>query len=60
MEGHIMTHCHCSEPTLTELMREPIVRAVMDRDAVAESDLRRLFDRVRASYNAPNIKRLSH
>ncbi len=55
-----MTHCHCSEPSLTEMMREPIIRAVMDRDAVAESDLRRLLDRVRISYQASNIQRRTH
>ncbi len=55
-----MTHCHCNEPSLNDLMREPIVRAVMDRDAVAESDLRRLLERVGASYHAANIQRRTH
>jgi|GEM_PF-5225426 hypothetical protein len=38
------------EPSLNEVMQDPIVRAVMRCDAVKESELRRLIDRVRAAY----------
>lgn len=39
--------CHCEEPSLNELIADPMTRALMARDAVAEADLRRLIDRVR-------------
>ena len=37
------------EPSLNELMQEPIIQAVMARDAVKETELRRLMGRVRAA-----------
>jgi hypothetical protein len=46
MEGFMML-CNCREPSLNELMQEPIVRAVMARDAVEESELRDLIGRLR-------------
>jgi hypothetical protein len=39
--------CHCEEPSLNDLIADPMTRALMARDAVAEADLRRLIDRVR-------------
>ena len=42
--------CECQEPSLSELLREPIVRAVMACDLVEEAELRRLIDRARAEY----------
>lgn len=39
--------CLCEEPSLNDLIADPMVRALMARDAVAEADLRRLIDRVR-------------
>ncbi len=42
-----MMLCNCREPSLNELMQEPIVRAVMARDAVEESELRDLIGRLR-------------
>jgi hypothetical protein len=39
--------CYCKEPSLNELMQEPIVRAVMACDAVEESELRDLIERLR-------------
>ena len=38
------------EPSLNEMMRDPIVKAVMQRDAVKEAELRGLIERVRAAY----------
>jgi hypothetical protein len=35
------------EPSFTEMMQEPIIRAVMARDEVAEAELRLLLDRIR-------------
>jgi hypothetical protein len=49
-EGEIM-RCGCREPSLNEMMQDPIVKAVMARDAVKETDLRRLIERVGASYS---------
>ena len=45
-----MTPWACREPSLNEIMQEPIIRAVMARDAVGEADVRRLLDGVRATY----------
>ena len=42
-----MMRCQCEEPSLNDLIADPMVRALMARDAVAEADLRRLIDRVR-------------
>ncbi|MDB5361777.1 MAG: hypothetical protein JWO51_3074 [Rhodospirillales bacterium] len=42
--------CQCEEPSLNDLFADPMVRALMARDAVAEADLRRLIDRVRARF----------
>ena len=42
--------CQCREPSLNELMQEPIIRAVMARDAVEEAALRRMLDRLSAAY----------
>ncbi|HEV2678075.1 MAG TPA: hypothetical protein VGV37_26320 [Aliidongia sp.] len=39
--------CQCDEPNLNDLIADPMVRALMARDAVAEADLRHLMDRVR-------------
>ena len=39
--------CQCEEPSLNDLFADPMVRALMARDAVVEADLRRLIDRVR-------------
>jgi hypothetical protein len=39
--------CQCEEPNLNDLIADPMIRALMARDAVAEADLRRLIDRVR-------------
>lgn len=50
--------CHCEEPSLNDLIADPMTRALMARDAVAEADLRRLIDRVRDRFDhgtrAPN------
>ena len=42
--------CQCREPSLNELMQEPIIRAVMARDAVEEAALRRMLDRLSLAY----------
>jgi hypothetical protein len=42
--------CGCREPSLNEMMQDPIVKAVMLRDAVKEAELRRLLERVSAAY----------
>ena len=42
-----MMSCYCNEPSLNEIMQEPIIRAIMERDAVRESNLRLLLERVR-------------
>ncbi|HWK48098.1 MAG TPA: hypothetical protein VNT30_25475 [Stellaceae bacterium] len=39
--------CAYQEPTLLEVMAEPIVQALMARDSVREADLRRLLADVR-------------
>jgi hypothetical protein len=43
--------CLCEEPNLNELIADPMVRALMARDAVAEADLRRLMERVRDRFD---------
>jgi hypothetical protein len=52
--------CGCREPSLNELMQEPIVKALMRRDAVEELELRRLLEQVGAAYglgeNAPRAR----
>ncbi len=50
--GGIDMQCQCREPSLNELMQEPIIRAVMARDAVEEAALRRMLDRLSAVYRA--------
>ena len=45
-----MRNC-CREPSLNEMMQDPIVKAVMARDAVKEVDLRRLIERIGAAYS---------
>ena len=42
--------CSCREPSLNEIMQDPIVKAVMLRDAVEEAELRRLLEQVGAAY----------
>jgi hypothetical protein len=39
--------CQCEEPNLNDLIADPMIRVLMARDAVAETDLRQLFDSVR-------------
>ena len=39
-----------SEPTLDELLADPIVQLVMKRDGVAEDEMRGEIDRVQRSY----------
>lgn len=43
--------CHCEEPSLNDLIADPMIRALMARDAVAEADLRHLIDRVRDRFD---------
>jgi hypothetical protein len=50
MEGQIMW-CNCREPSLNEIMQDPIIKALMRRDAVKEAELRRLMARVGATYD---------
>ncbi len=38
------------EPTLDELLADPIVRLIMQRDGVEESSMRKQIDRVQRSY----------
>lgn len=38
------------EPSLEELLAEPIVRLIMSRDGVEEHDMRGAIERVRNSY----------
>jgi hypothetical protein len=49
-EGEIM-RCGCREPSLNEMMQDPIVKAIMVRDAVKEVELRRLMARIGAVYS---------
>jgi hypothetical protein len=44
-------HCNRREPSLNEMMQDPIVKAIMARDAVKEADLRRLMARIGATYS---------
>ncbi len=39
------------EPTLEEMLAEPIVRLIMQRDGVKESEMRGQIDRVQAAYH---------
>lgn len=39
------------EPTLEEMLAEPIVRLVMKRDGVDETDMRGQIDRVQRDYH---------
>jgi hypothetical protein len=41
------------EPTLDELLAEPIVRLVMKRDGVNETDMRGQIDRMVSAYRIP-------
>ena len=41
------------EPTLEEIFAEPIVRLIMKRDGVKDTDLRSEIDRVQRQYGAP-------
>jgi hypothetical protein len=41
------------EPTLDELLAEPIVRLVMKRDGVNETDMRSQIDRMLDAYCTP-------
>jgi hypothetical protein len=41
------------EPTLDELLAEPIVRLVMKRDGVNETDMRSQIDRMLSTYCTP-------
>ena len=43
--------CQCEEPNLNDLIADPMVRALMARDAVAEADLRRLMEGVRDRFD---------
>jgi hypothetical protein len=47
------------EPTLEDLLSEPIIRTVMASDGVRGADIRRLLQRVRArdEQNAPGFAR---
>jgi hypothetical protein len=42
--------CGCRELSLNEMMQDPIIKAVMQRDAVKEAELRRLMARARTAY----------
>ncbi|GGF40804.1 hypothetical protein GCM10011611_54040 [Aliidongia dinghuensis] len=39
--------CQCEELNLNDLIADPMIRALMARDAVKEADLRSLIDEVR-------------
>jgi len=39
------------EPTLDEILAEPIIRLIMSRDGVNENDMRGAIDRVQRSYD---------
>lgn len=43
------------EPTLDELLAEPIVRLVMKRDGVNEADMRGQFDRMLDAFRTLEI-----
>jgi hypothetical protein len=40
------------EPTLEEMLAEPIVRLIMKRDGVNETDMRGEMDRVQRAYHS--------
>jgi len=40
------------EPTLDELLAEPIVQLIMKRDGVNERDMRGVIDRVQRAYDS--------
>lgn len=42
------------EPTLDELLADPIIQLVMKRDGVAEDEMRGQLDRVQRSYEMGN------
>ncbi len=57
--------CQCEEPNLNDLIADPMIRALMARDAVAEADLRHLIDRVRdrfvhGTHSAPMLLNRAH
>ena len=52
--------CHFREPSLNELMQEPIIRAVMASDDVEEKTLRRMLDRLSAAYRDTGLERRPH
>jgi len=41
------------EPSLDEIFAEPIVRLIMQRDGVSDTDLRSEIDRVQQAYGMP-------
>jgi hypothetical protein len=45
----------CDEPTLDQLLADPIVQQLMHRDRVNEPDVRRLLREVSAARSAPRI-----
>jgi hypothetical protein len=57
--GQVMVSYHTTdvellgEPTLEELLAEPIVRLIMKRDGVDETDMRGQIDRVLDTYRVP-------
>ncbi len=59
LEGR-MTPWQQVEPSLTELFQEPIIRAIMSRDAVRQDELLRLLERLRANYAAGSLGRRAH
>lgn len=46
-----------SEPTIDEMLADPIVRLVMKRDGVEEMELRRTLNQVAASRSARDLRR---
>jgi hypothetical protein len=54
--GQVMAYCThpdtdlTGEPTLEEILAEPIIRLIMKRDGVDENSMRGQIDLVRASY----------
>jgi hypothetical protein len=56
-----MTPWNRIEPSLNEIMREPIIQAVMARDAVRETDVLELMAGVEAAYRDATPRRcLAH
>lgn len=41
------------EPTLDEILSEPIIRLIMSRDGVAEHDMRNTIERIKSAYDLP-------